>query len=73
MKISLSMWSVHQYWFEEKWTITEFIDFAGTTKAEDVELLSIFWRNQKLELPLVEEALKRINYRYLVMLFAITL
>ncbi|MGM7722198.1 sugar phosphate isomerase/epimerase family protein [Metabacillus sp. Hm71] len=59
MKISLSMWSVHLYWFDGKWTITDFIDFAGTTKAEGVELLSIFWQDQKKELPLVEEALNR--------------
>jgi hydroxypyruvate isomerase len=59
MKIALSMWSVHKYWYEGKWSILDFIDFAGTTKAKGVELLSIFWRNKETELPRVEEALKQ--------------
>ncbi|UOK56134.1 hypothetical protein MGI18_13910 [Bacillus sp. OVS6] len=42
MKVALSMWSVHKYWYEGKWSILDFIDFAGTTKAQGVELLSIF-------------------------------
>ena len=59
MKIALSMWSVHKYWYDGKWSVVDFIDFAGTTKAKGVELLSIFWRDQKEELPLVEEALQK--------------
>ncbi len=47
MNIALSMWSVHKYWYDGKWSVVDFIDFAGTTKAKGVELLSIFWRDQK--------------------------
>lgn len=63
MKISLSMWSVHQYWYEGKWSIIDFLDFAALTKATGVELLSIFWRDQAKELPLVEEALRKHNLK----------
>lgn len=63
MKVALSMWSVHKYWYEGQWSILDFIDFAGTTKAKGVELLSVFWRNKEIELPKVEEALKRQNLK----------
>ncbi|MCL6547843.1 MAG: sugar phosphate isomerase/epimerase [Alicyclobacillus sp.] len=58
MKISLSMWSVHKYWYDGSWDVLDFIDFAATTKAAGVELLSIFWRDKERELPLVEQALR---------------
>ncbi|MGZ7109283.1 MAG: sugar phosphate isomerase/epimerase family protein [Methanobacterium sp.] len=63
MKVALSMWSVHKYWYEGQWSILDFIDFAGTTKAKGVELLSVFWRNKEIELPKVEEALIRQNLK----------
>ncbi|WML48347.1 sugar phosphate isomerase/epimerase family protein [Neobacillus sp. PS3-34] len=61
MNVSLSMWSVHKYWYDGTWNVIDFIDFVGTTKAKGVELLDIFWKNQKEELPLVESALKKYN------------
>ena len=63
MKIALSMWSVHKYYYEGKWDVLDFIEFAGTTKAVGVELLSIFWRNKEIELPKVFEALKKQNLK----------
>ncbi|CAM2843951.1 sugar phosphate isomerase/epimerase family protein [Paenibacillus sediminis] len=59
MNISLSMWSVHKYWYNGSWDVLGFLDFAAATKAAGVELLSIFWRDKEKELPLVVEALKR--------------
>ncbi|KKI92094.1 AP endonuclease [Bacillus sp. SA1-12] len=59
MKVALSMWSVHKYYFDGIWSVLDFLDFASSTKATGVELLSIFWRDQEKELPLVDEALKK--------------
>ena len=61
MNVSLSMWSVHQYWYDGTWDVLDFIDFVGKTNAKGVELLDIFWKDQQKELPLVESALKKYN------------
>jgi hydroxypyruvate isomerase len=61
MNVSLSMWSVHKYWYDGTWNVVDFINFVGTTKANGVELLDIFWKNQEEELPLVDTALKEYN------------
>ncbi|MBA4495393.1 sugar phosphate isomerase/epimerase family protein [Paenactinomyces guangxiensis] len=63
MNISLSMWSVHKYWYEGRWDIVDFLDFASTTKVSGVELLSIFWRDQQRELPAVKEALRKYQLK----------
>jgi sugar phosphate isomerase/epimerase len=59
VKISLSMWSVHQYWYNNTWETVDFIEFASTTKAEGVELLSCFWRDKETEIPKIQAALER--------------
>lgn len=59
MKVSLSMWSVHKYWYEGKWDTVDFIDFAATTKATGVELLSCFWKDMERDIPRIDEALKK--------------
>lgn len=59
MKVSLSMWSVHQYWFDNKWDTVDFIEFASQTKAEGVELLSCFWRNKEEEMRKIQDALSK--------------
>jgi hydroxypyruvate isomerase len=61
MNVSLSMWSVHKYWYDGTWNVVDFIDFVSTTNATGVELLDIFWRNLEEELPLVDAALKKYN------------
>lgn len=61
MKVSLSMWSVHKYWYDGTWSVLDFIDFVASTNATGVELLDIFWKNQKEELPLVKESLRKYN------------
>jgi len=63
MKLALSMWSVHKYWFDGEWTVLDFLDFASQTKAEGVELLSIFWKDRERELPLVKERLAELGLR----------
>ncbi|MDF2964398.1 MAG: endonuclease [Paenibacillus sp.] len=58
MKIALSVWSCHQNFYNHTWSNADFIDFAGTTKASGVELLSMFWNAEK-DIPRVQEALQR--------------
>ncbi len=62
MKISISVWSVHKYMYDKTWSNADFIDFAGTTKAEGVELLSVFW-NPDHDIPRVKDALQRNGLR----------
>jgi sugar phosphate isomerase/epimerase len=58
MKVSLSMWSVHRYWYEGQWDTVRFIEFAASAGAQGVELLSCFWRDKEKEIPLIEQALQ---------------
>ncbi|TDF96177.1 sugar phosphate isomerase/epimerase family protein [Paenibacillus piri] len=58
MNIALSVWSCHQNMYDRAWSNADFIDFVGTTKADGVELLSMFW-NTDTDLPQVEAALQR--------------
>ncbi|WP_309119603.1 sugar phosphate isomerase/epimerase family protein [Paenibacillus sp.] len=63
MKLALSMWSVHQYWYDGEWDVFDFLEFAAATKAEGVELLSIFWKDRETELPLAKERLAALGLR----------
>jgi sugar phosphate isomerase/epimerase len=58
MKTAISIWSCHKYMYDKTWTNADFIDYVGTTKAEGVELLSIFWETERDLVP-VREALER--------------
>ncbi|SFL43418.1 Sugar phosphate isomerase/epimerase [Paenibacillus sp. 1_12] len=58
MKIALSAWSCHQSFYDKTWTNADFIDFAATTGADGVELLSMFW-NPDSDIEPVREALRR--------------
>ncbi|MBW7458158.1 sugar phosphate isomerase/epimerase family protein [Paenibacillus sepulcri] len=58
MKTSLSVWSCHKYLFDKSWTNADFIDFAASTGAQGVELLSVFW-NEETDIPAVRDALAR--------------
>lgn len=57
MKVSVSMWSLHREFFSGKMNVVDFVKWAGTTKAEGVELLDVFWKDQETELPQVKAAL----------------
>lgn len=50
MKLSLSMWSVHQTAREQGWTVLDFLTFCKSEGIEQVELLNFFWKNQEQEL-----------------------
>lgn len=58
MKVCISMWSVHAYFFNQTWNTADFVRYAGQLGVEGVELLSLFWRDQVKELPVIKEALK---------------
>src|ERR1700737_1716574 len=58
MKTAISIWSCHKNMYDKTWTNADFIDYVGTTKAEGVELLSIFWEPERDLVP-VPEALER--------------
>ncbi|MDO3679487.1 sugar phosphate isomerase/epimerase family protein [Paenibacillus ehimensis] len=59
MKTSLSIWSVHRYVQNGSMDNIGFIDFVGKTGAQGVELLSVFWNDQKDDAQQVREALAR--------------
>ena len=59
MKIAVSMWSVHREFYENGWTLRDFLEFAFTYRIQYVELLSQFWRDRESELPIVQEALQK--------------
>ncbi|MCL6457444.1 MAG: sugar phosphate isomerase/epimerase [Gorillibacterium sp.] len=59
MKTSLSIWSVHKYVYAGELTNVGFIEFAATTGASGVELLSVFWNEDGLEAKRIVDALQR--------------
>ncbi|WP_339208609.1 sugar phosphate isomerase/epimerase family protein [Paenibacillus sp. FSL K6-3182] len=59
MNVSLSMWSVHKYWYEGKWDTVDFLAFASETGVKGVELLSCFWKEKEKDIPLIDEALRK--------------
>jgi sugar phosphate isomerase/epimerase len=59
MKTSLSIWSVHKYVYAKSMDNEAFIDFVGTTGAEGVELLSVFWNKDGHEVKRLQQALIR--------------
>ncbi|MFF2482258.1 sugar phosphate isomerase/epimerase family protein [Paenibacillus sp. NPDC058071] len=61
MAIALSAWSCHSY-FEEGWGNKEFIEFAATSGADGVELLSFHWNEEK-DATEVPEALARTGLK----------
>ena len=59
MKIGLSMWSVHQRWFDGSWGVRDFIHFCEAIPSlQGVELLSMFWRDRETEIPMVLKLLE---------------
>lgn len=61
MKIALSSWSCHSY-YNQGWTNVDFIDFAATTAAQGVELISIYLKYDR-ELDEVDAALARTGLK----------
>lgn len=63
MKIALSMWSVHKYWYEQKWDTVDFLEFASEVGVQGVELLSCFWKDKEKDIPLIDEALQKYGLK----------
>jgi sugar phosphate isomerase/epimerase len=63
MRVALSMWSVHKYWYDQTWDTVDFIDFAASIPVEGVELLSVFWRDREVEIPRIQKALDRTGLK----------
>ncbi|NLV91473.1 MAG: sugar phosphate isomerase/epimerase [Firmicutes bacterium] len=61
MKICVSMWSLHREFFQGRMDVVDFIKWTGTTAAEGVELLDVFWKDQAREIPAVKAALAEAN------------
>ncbi|MBM7683658.1 sugar phosphate isomerase/epimerase [Pullulanibacillus pueri] len=53
------MWSLHKAWYNHQIEICDFLDFASSSGAKGVELLSVFWKDIAQELPLVDQALRK--------------
>lgn len=52
---------MHKYVRGKTMDNVDFIDFVATTKAQGVELLSVFWEDPDKEIPRVRDALRRNN------------
>lgn len=63
MKLALSMWSVHRIARQQSWSALDFLSFCRKEGIDRVELLNVFWKNVKEELPEVAEYAKRHGIR----------
>ena len=52
-QLAVSMWSVHREYYQNGWSVFDFLDFAHRSQVVSVELLNNFWRNEADELPKV--------------------
>jgi hydroxypyruvate isomerase len=67
MGLALSMWSMHRTVEERDWTVIDFVKYCRQTGIEEVELLSVFWKDIDHELEQVisymkEEGLRASSY-----------
>lgn len=58
MKLCLSMWSLHKKYFNDGWTVLDFLNFCAEHEIENVELLDVFWNDKATELVQVNQFLK---------------
>lgn len=59
MKLALSMWSVHRIARRQAWSAADFLSFCRKEGIGRVELLDVFWKNAKDELPEVADYARR--------------
>lgn len=59
MNISVSMYSLHAKVKQSNLSIIQFLDFANSLSITGVELLDIYWQDQKPEISQVQSALER--------------
>lgn len=57
MELCVSMWSVHRKFYNNGWTVIDFLKFCRESGVRYVELLDLFWRDAEAELPAVLEFL----------------
>ncbi|GMA63150.1 sugar phosphate isomerase/epimerase [Alicyclobacillus fastidiosus] len=53
MELCVSMWSVHRKFYNEGWTVIDFLKLCRDADVRHVELLDLFWRDVATELPAV--------------------
>ncbi len=61
MKLCVSMWSMHRKFFNEGWSVLDYLDFCKKEKIQSVELLDVFWKDQAIELPQVQKVLDKVG------------
>ncbi|MCL6632156.1 MAG: sugar phosphate isomerase/epimerase [Alicyclobacillus herbarius] len=57
MKLCVSMWSMHRKFYDHGWSVLDFLRFCANHGIDCVELLDVFWRDIKQELPAVKQFL----------------
>ncbi|WAH35571.1 sugar phosphate isomerase/epimerase family protein [Alicyclobacillus dauci] len=55
MHLCVSMWSLHRKFFDDGWTVMDFLEFCSTHDIQHVELLDVFWRDEANEVAKVLE------------------
>lgn len=57
VNVAVSMYSLHREFFAGRMNVVDFVKWAGDTKAQGVELLDMFWKEEEEEVPAVLDAL----------------
>lgn len=57
MKVAVSIWSLHKYWFDGTLTNVDFIKYAAGLGVDGVELLDTFWKDQAREITEIKQVL----------------
>jgi sugar phosphate isomerase/epimerase len=58
MKLCVSMWSMHRKFYDEGWSVLDFLRFCSAHGIRHVELLDIFWRQPQQEIEQVQSFLR---------------
>src|SRR5690554_5684938 len=61
MKISMSMYSLHQDTVNKNLDVFGFIDYASSIGLDGVELLDMYWKDEEKEIPKVKHLLSERN------------
>lgn len=61
-QLAVSMWSMHREYFDHGWSVFDFLDFCAVRAYRQVELLNVFWRNEKEELPRLLERIQHDRF-----------
>ncbi len=61
MRLAVSMWSVHPYFYQGQLDVLGFLDKAVEFRVQGVELLDAFWKDEAEELKRVQEKLAELD------------